>query len=246
MEIITSPDNSQVKAISKLKDKKYRLQLNKYVIEGYRNVVDSLSYLNNSKVYMSESAFSKYGQEFIGATVCSDNVFAKMSDTSTSQGILVVADIDKKPLDYFQNCMFLDRVSDPGNVGTIMRSCVATGFDNLICFGGADAYNPKTVRSAMSAVCKLNVLQTDTLSVLEELKEQGYLIVSADMGGENIYETMLTDKKICLIIGNEANGISDEVEALSDKIVSLPMGKVESLNAAVCASVLMYTIKYGK
>jgi len=246
MEIIKSPENNQVKAVAKLKDRKYRQISNRYVIEGYRNVKDSLQYLSNPVVYLSESGYEKFADEFEGAIVCSDSVFDKMCDTKSSQGVIAVADIEEKPFDLSKNCIFLDRLADPGNVGTIMRSCIATEFENVINYSGVDAFNPKTVRSAMSAACKLNVKQTNSLSVLEELKKEGYYVLCADMGGESVYETDLSGKKLCLVIGNEANGVCDEVVALSDKVISLPMGKVESLNAAVCASILMYTLKYGK
>jgi len=103
MEIIKSPENNQVKAVAKLKDRKYRQISNRYVIEGYRNVKDSLQYLSNPVVYLSESGYEKFADEFEGAIVCSDSVFDKMCDTKSSQGVIAVADIEEKPLDLSKN-----------------------------------------------------------------------------------------------------------------------------------------------
>ena len=246
MQIITSPDNGRIKSVCRLYDKKYRRAERRYVTEGYRNVKDSLPQLVNAEVYLSESAFAKYRDEFPSAFVCSDAVFAKMSDTENSQGVLCVSDIPAAAIDFTKNCIFLDAIADPGNAGTIMRSCLATGFANVFACRGADCYGPKTVRSAMSAVSRLNITECNDAMILGRLKDASYKIVCADMGGDNLFEKSYGDCKICLVIGSEANGISKEAAAYADEIVSLPMERIESLNAAVCASIIMYHIRYNQ
>lgn len=243
---ITSTDNNKIKYVCRLHDRKFRRKEGKYITEGYRNVKDSLPYLLNPELYLSQSAYDKYGNEIVANVVCSDKVFEKIAETDNTQGILCVSDIPENRLDYGKNCIFLDGISDPGNLGTILRSCLATGFDNVITFGGVDCYNPKVVRSAMSAVCKLNIYESASLEILSSLTHDGYKILCADMDGKNLFESDFPCEKICLIIGAEAHGVSDEVIKFANEIVSLPMGEIESLNAAVCASVIMYQLKYNQ
>ncbi len=244
--VITSLDNSIVKSVGKLKDKKYRDERGEYLIEGYRSVKDSVPYLNDYTVILSASALEKYGKEFSNPTVVSDVVMRKLSDTTQTQGVLCVA---KKPhnLPKFKHtyALFLDRIRDPGNMGTIIRTALATGFVEVYCYDCVDAYNPKVVRSAMSAVSRINLYEVTEEDFLS-FKQNGYKFICADMDGEDIFSYNFADEKIALIIGNEANGVSDTLKAMSNVIVSLPMEEAESLNAGVCASIMMYQIKYGK
>lgn len=243
---ITSTDNNRIKEICRLRERKGRKALNKYITEGYRNVKDSLPYLIGAEIYVSQSAYEKYCAEFDVYAICADNVFEKIADTENSQGMLCVSDISAGCFDDDKDCVYLDGISDPGNLGTILRSCLATGFDNVVLAGGVDCYNPKVVRSAMSAVCKLNICSLSEEITLEKIKEKGYTIICADMSGKNIFDCRFDDSKKCLIIGSEANGVSYSALKNADITVSLPMGRIESLNAAVCASVMMYELKYNK
>ena len=245
--LITSKDNLQIKEAAALKDKKARLDQSRYLIEGYRCVKDSLRYLNNPTIFMSETAYSRYAGEFDGfkLLVCADKVFSKITDTDNSQGVVCVADITKKSPDYENRyALFLDRVRDPGNLGTIIRTALAVGFNDIYCYDCVDAYNPKVVRSAMSAISRVNLFDSG-LDELYALKQNGYKVFCADMNGKSVFSEKVKSDKICLVIGNEANGVLDEITEISDEIVSLPMNGVESLNAAVSASVLMYQIVFG-
>ncbi len=242
--IITSLENSIVKSIGKLKDKKYRDESGKYLIEGYRSVKDSLPYLEEYSLILSESAVEKFGNEFEKFTVVSDIIIKKISDTPQTQGVLCIA---KKPYNapkfLHTYALFLDRIRDPGNMGTIIRTALATGFTDIYCCDCVDVYNPKVVRSAMSAVSRVKIFDVDELFV-DKLKTNGYKLVCADMDGESIFTSDFSNQKIALVIGNEANGVSDYLREISDKIISLPMEETESLNAGVCASIMMYQIKY--
>jgi TrmH family RNA methyltransferase len=245
--LITSKDNLQIKEAAALKDKKARFEQSRYLIEGYRCVKDSLQHLNNPTIFLSETAYARFNGEFDGyeLLVCTDKVFSKITDTDNSQGVVCIADIPKKTPDYQSKyALFLDRVRDPGNMGTIIRTALAVGFNDIYCYDCVDAYNPKVVRSAMSAISRVNLfdLGADELSTL---KQNGYTVFCADMNGKSVFSESLNADKICLVIGNEANGVLDEIAQYSDEIISLPMNGVESLNAAVSASVLMYQIVFG-
>lgn len=245
--VITSVDNQKIKTIRALKEKKYRDELGKYHIEGYRVVKDSLDYLSEPELIFSESSFNKYADEFPGRSyiVVADGVFAKLCNTENNQGVICVANIKKATPDYSaEYALFLDRIRDPGNMGTIIRTALATGFIDVYCYDCVDCYNPKVVRSAMSAISRVNIFKSDE-STLTQLKENGYTIISADMGGANAFKYKKKLNKACLCIGNEANGLSDNVITTSDEVLCLPMLSGESLNAGVSASVLMYLLAFG-
>ena len=245
--IITSLDNNTIKTFARLKEKKYRVSEKAYLIEGYRSVKDSLPFAINPKLLFSQSAYEKFSQEFIGIScaVCADNVFGKICDTVSTQGVICIADKNLASPDFVsEKALLLDRVRDPGNMGTIIRTALATGFKDIYCVDCVDVYNPKVVRSAMSAVSRVRLYETDS-SVISSLKDNGYRVICADMDGENVFSISENFDKICLAIGNEANGLSEELFALADKTVSLPMEEGESLNAGVSASVLMYMFSFG-
>ncbi len=245
--VITSIENNTIKSFSRLKDKKFRDEEKAYLIEGYRSVKDSVRFVQNPKLLFSESAFEKFGEEFVSyeSIVCSDKVFSKISDTVSSQGVICRAEKREDNADYkCDKALFLDRVRDPGNMGTIIRTALASGFNDIYCYDCVDAFNPKVVRSAMSAVSRVRLFEAN-LATVSTIKEHGYKLLCADMDGENVFS--LNDKfdKICIAIGNEANGISNEVFSVADKTISLPMLAGESLNAGVSASILMYMFSFG-
>ncbi len=245
MDLITSLSNNLIKKASSLQEKKFRDNNGLFLIEGYRNVKDCIGLVTIENILLSQSATKKYGEDFVEYTIVADNVFEKISSTSNSQGVVAIAKITAKKPSFSDYCLFLDRIRDPGNLGTILRTAVACGFSDVYCYSCVDLYNPKVVRSSMSAITKLNVIETDE-DVLSRLCANGYEILCADMDGEDLFKIEIESKKICLIIGNEANGVSDSVRSKSTKTVSLPMQNIESLNAGVCASVMMYQIKYNK
>ena len=246
--IITSQDNNTVKSVVKLKDKKYRDQSGKYVIEGYRCVKDSLPYALNPTLIIHEDMASVFGTEFsrYPQLICADGVFRKIADTENSQGIVCIADKKELLPEYKSRyALYLDRVRDPGNLGTIIRTALAVGFNDIYCYDCVDVYNPKVVRSAMSALTRINTYKVDE-SALKNIKDNDYKLLCADMDGKSVFKRAYDEAKICLIIGNEANGVSEYALNLADEVISLPMEQTESLNAGVCSAVMMYALKFSK
>ena len=238
---ITSKENSSIKRAVKLLNKKHRDNLGLFLVEGLRAVQDIIS----SRKDLVEEVFvtqEKRGFPFATAVVC-DKVFKLLCETENAQGVVAVI---KKPVMAAKNCrsLFLDRVRDPGNLGTLIRTAAAVGFEDVYLFDSADAYSGKVVRSTMAAMIKVNLLNADT-NTLFSLKNNGYTVVCADISGKNAYSYKQDSEKICLVIGNEANGISSGIKEICDVCLSLPMiNGVESLNAAVSGSILMYNLKY--
>lgn len=242
--VITSLTNAKVTEAAKLYDKKYRKINGRYVIEGERLVADAYRYgAKITEVFVKESAADKFNYD--NRIVVSDRVFEKLCDTVNSQGVLAVVEIEKesneKPTG---NCLVLDNLQDPGNVGTLLRTAVACGFSDVYAVNSVDLYSPKVLRSAMSAHMRVKLHVFDSLEpVLQLLK--GIQIAVADMNGENVFNASFA-KQTALVVGNEGNGVSQISRDCADIVVSLPMENgFESLNAAVAGSVIMYQI-YSK
>lgn len=244
MEIIRSADNKTVKYINKLKLKKYRDEYGEFFVEGYKNVLDTCSARPElvRLVVFSESAYGEFGNDFkdCECIVVADNIYGKLTETNNAQGIMCVCSIPKSEFPSSECCILLDRVRDPGNVGTILRTAVACGY-GVIANNCADIYSPKVTRSAMSAVvkCKIGI---DILP--EDIKAAGYELIVADMHGENVFESS-HEKKYCVVVGNEAEGVSEDVKAIADRLLSIPQENMESLNAAVAAGIMMFALRYA-
>lgn len=246
MDIIKSPDNKFVKKLNKLKQKKYRDEYREYFVEGYKNVLDSISARPDivQTIVFGESGYNEFGSAFekfdAEKTVLSDALLSKISETSTAQGVMSVNRMTGEVFPRGNMCVLLDRVRDPGNVGTILRTAVACGYD-VVLNNCADIYSPKVTRSAMSAIVKCNIgMNIDIAS----LKAAGYKIFAADMHGQSVFGGKAIADKFCIVIGNEADGVSDEILGAADRTVSIPQENMESLNAAVAAGVMMFCMKY--
>ena len=244
MEIITSFDNKTVKHIGKLKQKKYRDEFGEFFVEGYKNVLDTCIVRPDltKQVVLSQSACNKYGDAFASfdTVVVTDAVFAKLSQTENAQGIMSVNLIPSSTFPKSERCILLDRVRDPGNVGTILRTAVACDYD-VVVNNCADAYSPKVTRSAMSAIVKCNI-GVDIPP--QEIKDAGYELIVADMHGENVFSSGRSNK-YCIVIGNEAEGVTSEIASIADRFLSVPQNNIESLNAAVAAAVIMFGMRYA-
>lgn len=249
---IFSKDNKTLKFIKSLHSKKGRKKSGCFFAEGERAVLDSAAENEKSVKYIvfSESYMEQNGEKVSGLEkkfecfYTSDKLFFQLCDTENPVGILAVFEIPKeKPLDLTGNkVLILDSLSDPGNMGTIIRTAEAMGFEDIILLGGcADVYSPKVVRATMGSVLRTNFFTGDK-DFVSSLKEKGYSLYAAALcDGAKTPEKICPDKKSAVIIGNEANGISKEILEISDFYVKIPMrGKIESLNAAVAAAVIMY------
>jgi TrmH family RNA methyltransferase len=179
--------------------------------------------------------------------IVTEEVAEKLADTKSTQGVFaVVTMLDKfaniSKIKYYGKYVALEEISNPSNFGAICRTAEAVGLNGIIIKGGCDVYNPKVLRAAMGALFRLDVLVTDDLiSLLEELKENNMSIYGSvpDATAEKITNINKSQGMVC-VIGNEGNGISDEVKEVS-QLVTIPMnGFAESLNAAAAATIIMW------
>lgn len=254
MQRISSKDNEFVKHIKKLKDKKYRDQSNEYVIEGIKLVEEAIN--ENAKIKQiviceectKTQEISKKLMYEIASFDCiyvTENVFNSITEVKNPQGILAVIERrnSENEINYNEDIIVaLDGIQDPGNLGTILRTVDSIGLKQiLVSKETADVYNPKVVRSTMGAIFRVKVIECDNLEkTLKEIKKYKYeIVVTSLQTNESIYDIKY-NKKI-IVIGNEANGVSKEIQEMSDKKVKIPMlGKTESLNASVATGVVLY------
>lgn len=229
---------SQIKTITSLKQKKYRLQQGLFVAEGVKTINELLaSQFSLQQLYTTNSFKIDANLE----TVVSENELKKISFLKTPNTALAIFKIpEPKAINTNQLLVALDNVRDPGNLGTIIRLCDWFGIRDLVCnLETVDCYNPKVVQATMGSISRVNV---SYLNLTDFLKTTHMPIFGAFMEGDNIYKSQLPNKGI-LVLGNEANGISREIEQVITTKISIPrfgqLQSTESLNVATAAAILL-------
>ena len=254
MQVITSKDNEIIKNIKKLKDKKFREQEHKYIIEGTKLIEEAVkesAKINTVVVcedcVKNEEIDSKllYEVAKYNCIYVSERVFSLLTDVKNPQGILAVIEkeAEKEQIDYNEDLIVvLDKVQDPGNLGTILRTVDSIGLKQIIVAeGSGDIFNPKVVRSTMGAIFRVKVkISQDIQKTIAEIKKHKFKVVSTSLATDkSIYDVKY--EKCAIIIGNEANGVSKELQDASDELVKIPMlGNTESLNASVATGIVLY------
>lgn len=243
-ERITSLSNPTVKAVAALKEKKYREKAGLFVVEGKKMVLEALQKgLSVTAIYATEKCENLFPEHLV--TPVSEDVFRKMSDEVSPEGVLATLTLPSSlPQKASGTCIFLDGVRDPGNLGTILRTAAAVGVKEIYLADTVDPFSPKVIRSSMSGIYAVNVYRGSREELLPFVSHLPVIV--ADMGGENAFGATLP-KEYCLVVGNEANGVSETLKNAATHTVSLPMQSgVESLNAAVSLSVLLYVLENRK
>lgn len=233
--IINSESNEKYKYLNKLKKKKYRKKFNSFIVESIKIVEQIPNDFECEFVFVNED-MKDYKTNF-KKIVFSNKLFDKLSLLENPEGVSALLKIKKEKEISSDKILLLDHMQDPGNLGTIIRSAEAFSFKDIILVNNCvDLYNEKTIRASMGSIFRLNFLELN----IDDLKNfKDYKLILADMNGKSVDYYKSCDK-IILAIGNEANGISKSLRDLSNDFVSIKMdGKIESLNAAIAASILM-------
>ena len=235
-EVIKSSKNNLIKMINKLKKKKFRNEKNLFLIET-RKLIDEAIKSNRNIEYIIQKESNELVYD--NSILIEDKLFNEISNLVTPDGYMaIVSKYNEDKLS--ENILILDNIQDPGNMGTLIRSAEAFGYNTIISINSVDYYNEKVLRSTMGSIFRLNLIETN-YEFINTLND--YKIYIADMNGEDFREIESSQKK-AIVIGNEGNGISEEIKKIPHKLVKIPMqGKVESLNAAVSGSILMSTLK---
>lgn len=257
--MLTSPSNAKVKQVVLWQNKaKERRKDQVFLAEGLKMFGEApLSWIREA--YLTENACEKVCRnpemkaklDRISWEKVSDEVMEKMADTQTPQGILTVLRCPSYDLETYlnkQNGLFLvlEDLQDPGNLGTIMRTSEGAGVTAVIMNKKTvDIFNPKTIRATMGSIYRIPFILADDLTeILQKMKEKNIQTYAAHLSGTEFYTGRSFQKATAFLIGNEGNGLSKEIAEMADSFIKIPMeGKLESLNAAVAAALLIYEAK---
>lgn len=240
--MITSAKNETIKELLKLKKKKYRDETNQFLIEGYHLVEEA--YKRGIVLKIIASVKTEYKD--IDIIEVSQSVMEKLAFTKTPQPIMAVCEMKlHKEVDYNQNrYLLLDRLQDPGNVGTILRTALALGYKNiLISDDSVDLYNDKTIRATQGALFSLNISIVNLKEEILKLQENQIKVYATALKNARVMEEYQREDKMAFVMGNEGNGVDEEIIDMSDGTMYIPIESIESLNVGIAAALVMYNFK---
>ena len=258
MNTIFSKSNDKVKFIKSLNEKKFRTKTNSFYLEGVKVVNEILDkaidikFIAYSKSILcttngGEELLKRIDGTDVEAIDFEESIFKFMTDTVNTQGVLAVLNIPKYNLNTEiqkenNNILVLDKVQDPGNLGTIIRSSNAFGINIIICTKDTvDCYSQKVLRSTMGGILNVEVIYVEDYDFVKVLERNGYIIVGTSLSATESPDTLDYSNKYAFAMGNEANGISKELEEKANVCVKIPMeDKIESLNVSVATSIILY------
>lgn len=254
--MITSTSSNQVKHVLQLlKKSKVRKECGEFVVEGIKMVMEA-PIENVVKIYISET-FANNNEKLIQDLtkenkpfeLVSDNVFMKMSDTMTPQGIMAIVRMRAVSVEEIINSkktpflLIIENLQDPGNLGTIIRMGEGAGVTGVIMSSNTvDVYNPKTTRSTMGSIYRVPFTYVEDFEeMLHKCKKAGVKLYAAHLKGDRNYTEADYTNATAFLIGNEGNGLTDKTAEASDVLVKIPMeGQVESYNAAIATTILTF------
>ncbi len=246
------------KAAAFLKQKKYRQEQQEFLVEGIRAVEEAVEYGDTRMIFFVptddariNALLQKAEAKGIAISETYEGYMVMICDTTTPQGIVAVCRLPKcRMQDVFASkkmVLVLDRVQDPGNLGTMLRTADAAGLGGVICLeGSADAFMPKVIRSTMGSIFHIPVVQNvPEADFLQMAMEYKYETIATSMdGGTDVYDTKIKGN-LAVIVGNEANGISPTLIKSANKCCYIPMkGRAESLNVAIAAAIVIFQLNH--
>lgn len=250
MEFINSLDNSTIKKIKKLKQRKYREEEKKFLAEGrkfldFTYTPDLIILKENFEDF--ENITTKLERFNCRKIVVNDKIFKDLTSQENSQGVILVYPYCETNIGKINNnIIVLDKIQDPGNLGTIIRAADAAGFKDIILSkGSVDCYNEKCVRSSMGSIFNMNIVYMEELQLIQFLKEKKYKFLVTALENNSIEYTDITlNEKNAIIFGSEGNGVSDNFLKAADETVIIPIyGSAESLNVAMASGIILYKVR---
>lgn len=241
--LITSLDNEKVKKLIKLKEKKYRDLYNEFIVEGEHLVVEAYRSGLLEEIFIEQDEVTLLN---VDITYVTKEILAKVSTLETPTYIIGLCKKREENNDLGNRLLLLDRVQDPGNLGTIIRSSKAFGIDTVVLGDGCvDLYNDKVIRSTQGIGFHMNIVNRNLNDLIVELKEQEIPVLGTKVEfGEDIRTLETRDKeRFALIMGNEGRGVDSDILKLCDKYIYIELDSdVESLNVAIASSILLYEL----
>ena len=244
MEIISSKSNEKIANAKKLFDKKHRDKTGLFLVETIKTIKEAISAgLTPKTIFVTEKKSANIPSQFDKQKVIvSDEVLKHISSVVSPDGIVAIFEKPKQEKKYIGgNFLILDSLQNPDNLGAILRTAAATNFKQIYLINSVDQYNSKTIRASMGNQFKLNIIEIDYNDIKTMfLNAQIYTM---DMNGKNLFDIQKFDKNVGFVIGNEGNGISEQMKNIVTNTLKIPMeNNVESLNASISASVAMYYV----
>lgn len=252
MKIINSLQNETIKYFTKLNEKAFRKQEQKFIVEGKHLVEEALKTSLVETIISSDINYLNQ-VEGIEKYLVNDNIIKKISNTKNPQnvlGIVKMFDTTEKILEEElkktkSSLVMFDDINDPGNLGTLIRTAAALGYNGIILSNSSvDIYNDKTVRASQGSIFKTKIIYTDLEKIIKTLKKNNYTLIGTSLKHSVLLEDVKKEEKFVICLGNEARGISDKVLNLMDANIKLTMhNDVESLNVMVAGSIIMYEMQ---
>lgn len=241
--MITSTQNSHVKRWRKLQTRKERRKTGTFLVEGFHLIEEAkASNWEIKEVIIREGVDIPSWCEEKLVIFVNDIVFQHIAQTNTPQGLIAVIGMKQHSNFNGNQVVLIDRIQDPGNLGTIIRTADAAGFSAVILGKGTvDLYNNKVIRATQGSLFHIPIIQCDLLEEISKLKQSGFTIWATALQGAKMYTEISNSQKTALILGNEGAGIDEDILQAADSIVKIPIyGKAESLNVSIAAGILMY------
>ncbi len=237
-EFLSSKDNKKIKETLSYQDGKDDF----FLVEGFHMVEMALENASAGKIF----SLKEYPHGDVEFYLTNEAIIKRLSSSKTPEGIVALCKKKKEEKLFSDVIVYLDELQDPGNVGTILRTCLAFGYqDVFLSKGCASAYSSKTLSSSQGAIFKLNIKEGN-LSPEEDilsLKEKGYKILATDLKSSDPLKELSIEKPYALILGNEGRGVNPKILSLADKKVRIEMDGIDSLNVGVAAGILLYELK---
>lgn len=243
MQEIFSVNNELIKKYAKLKQKKFRQELGLFLIEGVKCVQDAVLYgIEIENIFVLKDKNDKF--EYKNATIVDEKVMKKLADTQSVPEIIAIGKIPAHNFqgEKYNKIAIFENIKDGGNLGTIIRSACAFSLDAIVLTGDCiDIYNPKVVRSSVGNLFKIPIFKIETNKLKENLKN--FRLYSTIVNGGKNLEEINFAKKSAILFGSEADGITKELKNIAQEHITLKMNEeVESLNLAICASIVFYKL----
>ena len=230
---IDSRQNQKIKDLVKLSQPKFSREKKLFKIEGFH----ALEMAQKSNVLVSVFATKEIPNLKVPQYIVSESIMESISVTKSPQGVICVCNYIEQNELSSEKVLLLDNVSDPGNLGTLLRTALAFGYKDVILRGGCSQYNEKVLQSTQGAIFELNIINDIDLAHLKE-----YEVIATEIKGSVDIASLLNVKKHVLVLGNEAHGVSKEILDLADKRVRINIENIESLNVAIAGAIAMYQL----
>ena len=237
--MLTSLSNKRVKYLNKLRNKKYILENKEYIVEGYNLVEEAIKSGVAKEIILLEGTVYDTS---LPITYVTYEILKKISRLEHTPNIMAVCKVEEKEKKISDKIIILDNVSDPGNIGTIIRTALAFNIDTIVLSNDSvSIYNDKLIRASEGAIFKANVITRDLKEFIKEIKNDGYAVIGTALKNSESIKTLKKCNKYALVFGNEGNGIKEEILELCNKRVKIDISsKVESLNVSIASGIMMF------